>query len=185
LRKNISIPNPIDEVNKDYLSGWIEKQDKKRIVATLRAHYRIIHSPENKEIQQLDTYNNTTETDFAEKAKKAVFYKAIYKDIFKSHLTLLTKSLPPTGALLEVVIHFPNYESEIVFLARIESLETKSEMGREVYPARLESLAVNQESLTKLIYDINQKKLKRKAEDELPSPPDYPKGLRPRRPLDL
>jgi hypothetical protein len=181
LRQNPGSPNPIDEVNKDYLSGWIEKQDKKKIVATLRAHYRIVHSPENKGIQQLDTYNNTTEEDFTEKAKKAMFYKAIYKDIFKSNLTLLTKSLPPAGALLEVVIHFPNYESEIVFLAKIESLEMKNELGRDVYPARLESVAVNQESLTKLIYDINQKRTRRKPhEDELLPPPDYPKGLRPR-----
>ncbi|GEM_PF-2443017 len=159
-------PNPIDEQHKDYLSGWIEKQEKDKIVATLKAHYRIIHSPEDKEILGKELYSNTTEGDFSKKAQEAVFYKAIYKDIFKSYLSLLTQSLPPIGALIEVVIHFPNYQSEIVFLARITSVETNNELGREVYPARLQGVSVNQESITKLIYDINQKKIQNKLEDD-------------------
>ncbi len=159
-------PNPIDEQHKDYLPGWIEKQEKERVVATLKAHYRVIPPLESKEILASEFYLHTTEEDFSRKAQEAVFYKAIYKDIFKSHLSLLTQSLPSSGALMEIVIHFPNYQSEIVFLAKVLSVETNNELGREVYPARLRSLSVNQESLTKLIYDINQKKIKDKIYDD-------------------
>jgi hypothetical protein len=45
-------------------------------------------------------------------------------------------------------------------------VETNNELGREVYPARLQGVSVNQESITKLIYDINQKKIQNKLEDD-------------------
>jgi len=150
------------EITNDWLekslTGWIEKYDKEKIVATLKAHYQIINPPEDKKIPAHEHYSQTTENDFVKKAQEATFYKAIYKDIFKSNLSLLTQSLTTSGLLIEIMIHFPNYRSELLFLAKVISVETESELGRDVYHAHLQAIAVNQKSLTKMMHAISDQK---------------------------
>lgn len=150
--------DPTNEWLEKSLTGWIEKHEKEKIVATLRAHYQIINLPEDKEILEHEYYSQTAEKDFVKKAQEATFYKAIYKDIFKSNLSLLTQSMTTSGVLMEIMLHFPNYQSELIFLAKVTNVETDSELGRDVYHARLQAIAVNQKSLTKMMYAINDQK---------------------------
>jgi hypothetical protein len=150
--------NPTNEWLKEHLSGWVEKSEEGKPVATIRAHYRVIHSPEHKSIPLHDFYAQTTEKHFRKLSEEAVFYKAIHKDIFKSELTLLTQSLPYEGSLMEIMLHFPNHQSELMFLAWIDRVEPVIEMGRSVYHAHLKSVAVNQRTLTKMIHNLNNRK---------------------------
>jgi hypothetical protein len=149
---------PTNEWLEKSLAGWIEKYDKEKIVATLKAHYQIVNPPEDKKIPAHEYYSQTTENDFVKKAQEATFYKAIYKDIFKSHLSLLTRSLTTSGLLIEIMLHFPNYRSELLFLAKITNVETDNELGRDVYHAHLQATAVNQKSLIKMIHAISGQK---------------------------
>lgn len=150
--------NPTDEWLKEHLSGWVEKREEGLVVATIRAHYRVIGSPEDKKIVPHEYYAQTTEKHFAKKAEEAMFYKAIYKDIFKTRLSLLTQSVTYSDVLMEVMLHFPNYQSELMFLANVTSVDSDNELGRNLYHAHLKALAVNQKSLTKMIHNMSGQK---------------------------
>ncbi|HXL72492.1 MAG TPA: hypothetical protein VN963_02600 [bacterium] len=150
--------DPTNEWIKKSQTGWIEKQEKEKIVATLRAHYQTINPPEDKKISEHEYYSQTAEKDFVKKAQEATFYKAIYKDIFKSNLSLLTQSMTTSGVLMEIMLHFPNYQSELIFLAKVTSVETDNELGRDVYHAHLQAIAVNQNSLAKMMHAIRDQK---------------------------
>jgi hypothetical protein len=152
------IYNPTDEWLKDHLSGWVEKREEGKAVATIRAHYRVISSPEDKKIVVHEFYAQTTEKHFIKKAEEAMFYNAIYKDIFRTHLSLLTQSLPPSDVLMEILLHFPNHQSELMFIAQVTRVDADSELGRNVYHARLKALAVNQKSITKMIHNMTSHK---------------------------
>lgn len=150
--------NPTDEWLKEHLSGWVEKYEDGKVIATIRAHYRIINSPEDKKILEHEYYAGTTKKHFSKKAKEAIFYKAIYKDIFNSHLSLLTQSMPQSDVLMEIMLHFPNYQSELMFLAKVTKVDSDSELGRDVYYARLQALAVNQKTISKMIHTMSGQK---------------------------
>lgn len=150
--------NPTDEWLKEHRSGWVEKHENDKVVATLKAHYRVIHSPEHKIIVVHDYYAETTEKDLQKKAKETGFYRAVYKDLFLSELVLLTQSTTYARSLMEIMLHFPNYQSELMFLAWITKVETINELGRTIYHAHLKSVAVNQRTVDKMIHALTQKK---------------------------
>jgi hypothetical protein len=145
--------NPTD------LSGWIEKHEDGKVLATLRAYYRVINAPEDKQILSHENYIQTAEKDFVKKAEEAKFYKAIYKDLFRTHLSLLTQSMPYSGALMEITLHFPNYQSELMFTAQVTRVDPDNELGRDIYHAHLKVIAVNQKSLIEMMHDIADKKV--------------------------
>jgi len=150
--------NPTDEWLNEHLSGWVEKREEGRVVATLRAHYRVVGTPEDKKIIPHEYYSQTTEKHFVKKAEEAMFYKAIYKDIFKTHLSLLTQSVTYSDVLMEVMLHFPSYQSELMFLANVTRVDSDNELGRNVYHAHLKALSINQKSITKMIHNMSGQK---------------------------
>ena len=150
--------NPTDEWLKGQLSGWVEKHEDGKVLATLRAHYRVVNAPENAQILAHEYYTQTTEKDFVKKAEEAKFYKAIYKDLFRTHLSLLTQSMPYSGALMEINLQFPNYRSELMFTAHVTRVDSDNELGRDIYHAHLKVIAVNQKSLIEMMHAIAGKK---------------------------
>ena len=153
------IYNPTDEWLKEHLTGWVEKREDGKVIATIRAHYRVVNSREENKIHSHEYYLQTTEKHFEKKAGEAMFYKAIYKDIFRSRLSLLTQSAIYTGALIEVMLHFPHHQSELMFTAQVANVDSDNELGRDVYHAHLKVIAVNQRSITKMIHAIADKKV--------------------------
>ena len=151
--------NPTDEWLKEHLSGWVEKHEEGKAVATIRAHYRVIHSPEHKMIVVHDYYAQTSEKHFQKKAKEGGFHKAVHKDIFLAKLALQTQSVPYKGSLVEILLHFPNHQSELMFLAWITNVEPNNELGRTIYHAHLKSVAVNQRTIDKMIHNLTHKKV--------------------------
>ncbi len=152
------IYNPTDEWLKEHRSGWVEKHENGKVVATLKAHYRVIHAPENKAIVDHAYYADTTEKDFQKRSIETSFYKAVYKDLFLSELVLLTQNGTYARSLMEIMIHFPNHQSELMFLAWITKVEMINELGRLVYHAHLKSVSVNQRTINRMIHTLTQKK---------------------------
>jgi hypothetical protein len=159
LSQSFGTYNPTDEWLKEHLSGWIEKHEDGKVLATLRTHYRVVNTPEDKQILAHEYYIKTTEADFVKKAAEAKFYKAIYKDLFRTHLSLLTQSMTYSGVLMEVTLLFPNYRSELMFIAQVTRVDSDNELGRDIYHAHLKIIAVNQKSLIEMMHDIADKKV--------------------------
>lgn len=159
MSQSVETYNPTDEWLKEHLSGWIEKHEDGKVLATLWAHYRIVNAPEDKQILAHEYYIKTTEADFVKKAEEAKFYKAIYKDLFRTHLSLLTQSMTYSGVLKEINLLFPNYRSELMFTAEVTRVDSDNELGRDIYHAHLKVIAVNQKSLIEMMHDIAGKKV--------------------------
>jgi hypothetical protein len=134
----------------DKKTGWIEKRQFERIVATLKVDYRMVDSKDSKKALEHDHYKLTKAEHLPELARKSPLYHAVTKDISMGGLAILGEQPFPMGAVVEVSLHLPKYKSVLKFMTQVCRTESFVEMGRTIHRAGLQTLAINQADLDRI-----------------------------------
>lgn len=140
-------------------SGWVEKRQHERVLATLKVDFKVIHSEDARKLLENDGYRTTTADLLPELSEKSNLYKAVTKDISTGGLALVTQQPLARGTLMEIALHLPNYKTSLKFIAEIAHVETAEEMGRTIFNAGMRILAINKDDVQLIAdYLIEQKK---------------------------
>ncbi len=131
-------------------TGWMEKRQHERVVATLKVDYRTVDAKDSKKIQDHDHYKLTTVDHLPELSKKSPLHHAVTKDISMGGLALLGTEPFAMGALVEIGLHLPKYKTTLKFLAKVVRTESFVEMGRNIHRAGVQTLAINQSDLDRI-----------------------------------
>ncbi len=137
-------------------TGWIEKFNSGRVEATLKAEFRLLNPSEAKKLFTHESYGQTTVNHLPQLSEKSPLYRAITKDIFMSHLVLLSQSPLSPGDRLEVVLHLSQYQVPLRILAEAGQVETTLEMGRNLFHGGLQVLAIHQKDVESLARGLIQ-----------------------------
>jgi len=124
-------------------SGWVEKRQHERVLATLKMEYQIVSGPEAEKLLGHENYKLTKKEHLPELSEKSSLYRAVTKDISLGGLSIVSQQPLQKGALLEISLHLPNYKSILKFLAEIRHVETTVEMGRTLFHAGIHTLAIH------------------------------------------
>src|SRR5581483_1981921 len=124
-------------------SGWVEKRQHERVLATLKMEYQIVRGPEAEKLLGHENYKLTKKEHLPELSEKSSLYRAVTKDISLGGLSIVSQQHLQKGALLEISLHLPNYKSILKFLAEIRHVETTVEMGRTLFHAGIHTLAIH------------------------------------------
>jgi hypothetical protein len=145
----------------DDKSGWVEKRQHERIVATLKVNFHVIRSDEAKKLLENDRYRNTTAEQLPELSLKSNLYKAVTKDISLGGLALVSQEVLSRGMLLEVNLQLPSYKTSLKFLAEVMHVETFEEMGKTLFTAGMKTMAISKDDVQRIAdYLIKQNKAK-------------------------
>jgi c-di-GMP-binding flagellar brake protein YcgR len=140
-------------------SGWVEKRRQERVLATLKMEYRIVNGSEAKALLEKDSYRQTRAEHLPELSEKSPLCRAVTKDISLGGLALVSQQPLEKGALLEVSLQLPNYQTVLKFLAEIRHVQTTVELGRNLFHAGIRTLAIHQGDVERIgKYLIERKK---------------------------
>ena len=145
----------------DEKSGWVEKRQHERIVATLKVNFHVIRSDEAQRLLENERYKSTTAELLPELSQKSNLYKAVTKDISLGGLALVSQEPLSRGMLLEINLQLPSYHTSLKFLAKVMHTETFEEMGKTLYTAGMQTLAISKDDVQKIAdYLVKQNKEK-------------------------
>jgi len=140
-------------------SGWVEKRQHERILATLKMDYRVVGGPEVSKMLTQEPYRQTTSDHLPELAERSSLYRAVTKDISLGGLSLVSQQPLQAGMVLEVALHLPNFKTVLKFLAEIRHVSTTVEMGRNLFHAGIRTMAIHKGDVERIAdYLIQQKK---------------------------
>ncbi len=143
----------------DKKSGWVEKRRFERVLATLKMEYSIVEGREAQKLLSHENYSQTTVDHLPKLSEKSSLYKAVTKDISMGGLALVSQNPLKVGTVLEVALHLPNYKASLKFLAEIRHVETTMEMGKTLFQAGIQTLAIHKGDVDLIAeYLIDQKK---------------------------
>jgi c-di-GMP-binding flagellar brake protein YcgR len=131
-------------------TGWMEKRQHERVVATLKIGYRLIESKDAKKVLAEDSYRTTTADQLPGLAQVSPIYEAVTKDISAGGLCIVSEQQAPLGTVLEVSLTLPNYQTSLKFLAEVVRVDQLSEMGRTLQRWGVKTLAINKEDVTRM-----------------------------------
>ena len=131
-------------------TGWMEKRQHERVVATLKIDYRMVDSKDSKKVLDHDHYKLTTVDHLPELSRKSPLHHAVTKDISVGGLALLGAEQFAMGAIVEIGLHLPKYKTTLKFLARVVRTESFIEMGRTIHRAGVQTLAINRADLDRI-----------------------------------
>ncbi len=131
-------------------TGWVEKRLHERVVATLKVDYRLVDPKESKKILNHIHYSQTTMDRMPELAKMSSLYHAVTRDISVGGLALVSEQPFAEGLLVEIGLYLPQYKSVLKFLAKVVHTDKFTELGRNIYRAGVQTLAINQEDLNRI-----------------------------------
>ena len=134
----------------DKKSGWVEKRKFERVVATLKMDYQIVSGPEAKKLLTHEHYQETTVDHLPQLSQKSSLYQAVTKDISMGGLALMSQQPLQSGMVLEVSLHLPNFQTVLKFLAEIRHVQTVVEMGRTLFQAGIQIMAINKADVEKM-----------------------------------
>jgi hypothetical protein len=139
-------------------SGWVEKRQHERVLATLKAEYQIISGPDVEKLLNYDSYRQTTVDRLPELSQKSPLYRAVTKDISMGGLALVSREPVQPGTVVEVSLHLPSFKSTLKFLAEIVHVETSVEMGQNLFTAGMRTMAINKGDVNHIAeYILGQK----------------------------
>ena len=138
-------------------TGWIEKFNAGRVEATLKAEFQLLTPAAAKKLLTQESYGQTTVNQLVQLSERSSLYRAITKDIFRSHLVLLSQTPLSQRERLEIVLHLPQYESPLRLLAEAVHVETTLEMGRNLFHGDLLFLAIHKGDVESLAQRLIQK----------------------------
>jgi hypothetical protein len=131
-------------------NGWVEKQERHRVAATLKAQFRLLDPTEARELHAQASYRQTGLKQLAELSKGSGFHRAILKDIFLSELFLLSQHPLTTGEKMEILLQLPQYRLPLSLLAGMGEVKTTQEMGRSLFHGPLQVLAIHKDDVDRL-----------------------------------
>ncbi len=135
-------------------TGWIEKFQAGRVEATLKAEFRLLTPAEAKKLLTEESYGQTTVNQLSQLSERSSLYRAINKDIFRSHLVLLSQSPLSQRERVEIVLHLPQYETPLRLLAEAVHVEMTLEMGRNLFHGDLLFLAIHKKDVEALAHSL-------------------------------
>jgi hypothetical protein len=139
-------------------SGWMEKRQHERVLATLKVNYLMINPEETKKLLKQERYRATTADHLPELSKNSPLYKAVTRDISICGLAMHTQHPLSKGSAVEVNMNLPNYPVTLKFLAEVRHVEKSVEMGRTIYSAGMRIMAISKEDVKRIEdYLIKQK----------------------------
>ncbi|HET9869707.1 MAG TPA: hypothetical protein VFR02_04305, partial [bacterium] len=83
-------------------TGWVEKRQHERVVATIKVSYRVIESKQAQAILAQDSYRSTTADQLPGLSQVSPLYEAVTKDVSLGGLSILSEQPMPAGTVLEV-----------------------------------------------------------------------------------
>ncbi len=83
-------------------TGWMEKRQHERVVATLKIDYRSVDAKDSKKVLEHAHYKQTTVNHLPELSKKSPLHHAVTKDISMGGLALLGTEPFTMGVLVEI-----------------------------------------------------------------------------------
>jgi hypothetical protein len=131
-------------------TGWVEKRQHERVVATIKISYRIIESKDAKAVLSQDSYRSTTADQLPGLSQVSPLYDAVTRDVSVGGLSILSEQPIPKGTVVEVGLTLPNYKTTLKFLAEIVYVESITEMGRALQRSGVKTLAINKEDVTRM-----------------------------------
>lgn len=131
-------------------TGWVEKRQHERVVATIKVSYRVIESKQAQAILAQDSYRSTTADQLPGLSQVSPLYEAVTKDVSLGGLSILSEQPMPAGTVLEVGLTLPNFQTTLKFLAEVVRAEALTEMGRALQRSGLKTLAINKEDVTRM-----------------------------------
>jgi hypothetical protein len=140
-------------------SGWVEKRQHERVLATLKMEYQVVSGPEAQKLLGHENYKLTQKQHLPELSEKSSLYRAVTKDISLGGLSIVSQQPLQKGNLMEISLHLPNYKTKLKFLAEIMHVESTVEMGRTIFHAGIRTLAIHKGDVDRIgDYLIDQKK---------------------------
>ncbi len=131
-------------------TGWVEKRLHERVVATLKVDFRVVDPKESKKILDHVHYSHTTIDHMPELAKSSPLYHAVTRDISMGGLALISDQPFSSGGLVEIGLHLPQYNTILKFLAKVAHTDKFVELGRNIYRAGVQTVAINQADLNRI-----------------------------------
>ena len=131
-------------------TGWMEKRQHERVVATLKIGYRLIESKDKKKLLTDESYRTTTADQLPGLSQVSPIYEAVTKDISAGGLCIVSEQEAPLGTVLEVSLQLPNYQTSLKFLAEVVRVDAMTEMGRTLQRWGVKTLAINKEDVTRM-----------------------------------
>lgn len=131
-------------------NGWIEKCERRRVTATLRAQFHLLNQAEARELQAQACYRQTGLKQLAEPSRGSAFHRAILKDLFLSELFLLSQNPLTMGERAEVLLQLPQQKLPLTLLAGIGEVKTSVEMGRNLFRGALQVAALHKDDVDRL-----------------------------------
>jgi hypothetical protein len=142
----------------DKKSGWAEKRQHERVLATLKMKYQIVSGAESEKLLSHSNYSQTTVDHLPQLSEKSSLYRAVTKDISMGGLALVTQNPLKAGMVLEVSLRLPNYNVDLKFLAETRHITTTTEMGKTLYHAGIRTLAIHKGDVEKIANYLNDPK---------------------------
>jgi hypothetical protein len=137
-------------------NGWIEKHERQRVAATLKAQFRLLNPAETRELQAQASYRQTGLKQLAELSKDSAFHRAILKDLFLSELHLLSQNPLTAGEKAEILLQLPQHRLPLTLLAVVGEVKTTLEMGRNLFHGPLQVLAIHKDDVDRLSRSLLQ-----------------------------
>jgi hypothetical protein len=131
-------------------TGWVEKRQFERIVATLKVDYRLVDAKDSKKALEHTHYKLTKAEHLPELSKKSPLYHAVTKDISLGGLSLLGQDPFEMGGVVEIGLHLPKFKTTLKFFAKVVRTESFVEMGRTIHRAGVQTLAIHQGDLDRI-----------------------------------
>ena len=131
-------------------NGWVEKHERQRIAATLKAQFRQLDPSEAKDLQVQASYRQTGRKQLALLSKDSPLHRVIARDLFQSNLYLVSQSPLAAGENLEIMIQLPQYRLPLSLLAALAGVETTMEMGRTLFHGALRVEAIHKDDVDRL-----------------------------------
>lgn len=142
----------------DRKTGWAEKRQHERVLATLKMEYQVVTGPETQRLLAHSNYNETLVEHLPELSQRSSLYKAVTKDISMGGLALVTQNPLRSGMVLEVGLRLPSYNVDLKFLAEIRHVETTTEMGKTLYHAGIRTLAIHKGDVERIAHYLRDPK---------------------------
>jgi c-di-GMP-binding flagellar brake protein YcgR len=125
------------------MTGWVEKRQNERLVATLKATYQRL-SP-----MKAQEYENN-EDFLATATSPGGMFNGQTRDVSAGGMALVAQGPMKMGERLLVKLELPNLPKPITCVAEVRWLDTVEEMKRRLYRAGLKFLSIHKDDVARI-----------------------------------
>ena len=131
-------------------NGWVEKNERRRVTATLKAQFHLLNQTEARELHAQACYRQTGLKQLAHLSKDSAFYRVILKDLFLSELFLISQNPLTVGEKAEIHLQLPQQHLPLTFLAGVGEVKNTVEMGRNLFHGALQVSAIHKDDVDRM-----------------------------------